>query len=125
MGKQWTTDLKPLNTNWEKPYLTTAPAIVLLFKQTFGNLPDGNKKVHYYNEISCSISAGKRALKKSLFFVCLIFYFIFRSFHCCSTSCWPCDPYLYPVELWSSLTKIVGQTFKRKASDAFTFRVSC
>lgn len=58
MGKQWTTDLKPLQTNWEKPYLTTAPALVLLFKQTFGNLPDGNKKVHYYNEISCSISAG-------------------------------------------------------------------
>ena len=33
MGKQWTADLKPLNTNWEKPYLTTAPALVLLFKQ--------------------------------------------------------------------------------------------
>ena len=33
MGKQWTTDLKPLNTNWEKPYLSRAPALVLLFKQ--------------------------------------------------------------------------------------------
>ena len=33
MGKQWTADLKPLNTNWEKPYLTRAPALVLLFKQ--------------------------------------------------------------------------------------------
>ena len=33
MGKQWTTDLKPLNTTWEKPYLSKAPAIVLLFKQ--------------------------------------------------------------------------------------------
>ena len=35
MGKQWTTDLKPLNTNWEKPYLTRAPALVLLFKQVY------------------------------------------------------------------------------------------
>lgn len=58
MGKQWTTDLKPLNTTWEKPYLTTAPALVLLFKQTYGILPEGKKKTHYYNEISCSISSG-------------------------------------------------------------------
>ena len=35
MGKQWTADLKPLNTNWEKPYLTRAPALVLLFKQVW------------------------------------------------------------------------------------------
>jgi iodotyrosine deiodinase len=39
MGKQWTTDLKPLNTNWEKPYLTKAPALVLLFKQVKWFLP--------------------------------------------------------------------------------------
>jgi len=58
MGKQWITDLKPLKTSWEKSYLTIAPALVLLFKQTFGILPKSGKKIHYYNEISCSISAG-------------------------------------------------------------------
>ena len=58
MGVQWTTDLKPLKTTWEKPYLTEAPALVLLFKQIHGLTSDGRKKTHYYNEISCSISAG-------------------------------------------------------------------
>merc|ERR1711874_26452 len=58
MGDKWTTDLRPLKTDWVKPYLTTAPYLVLLFKQTHGTLPTGGKKVHYYNEISCSISAG-------------------------------------------------------------------
>jgi len=58
MGDKWTTDLRPLKTDWVKPYLTTAPYLVLLFKQTHGVLPSGGKKVHYYNEISCSISAG-------------------------------------------------------------------
>lgn len=58
MGQQWTTDLKPLRTNWVKEYLTDAPYIILVFKQMFSQKPDGTKKIHYYNEISVSISAG-------------------------------------------------------------------
>merc|ERR1719362_2578693 len=58
MGDKWTTDLAPLRTNWEKPYLTTAPVLILLFKQVFGWTENGKRKNHYYNEISCSISAG-------------------------------------------------------------------
>jgi len=58
MGDQWTADLKGLKTDWNKPYLSEAPYLVLLFKQTHGYMPDQSKKVHYYNEISCSISAG-------------------------------------------------------------------
>jgi len=58
MGRKWTTDLKFVRTNWIKPYLTTAPYLILLFKQTHGYMANGAKKVHYYNEISCSISAG-------------------------------------------------------------------
>lgn len=58
MGKTWVADLKFVRTNWEKPYLTEAPLLVLLFKQVHGFTDDGRKKVNYYNEISCSISAG-------------------------------------------------------------------
>jgi iodotyrosine deiodinase len=58
MGQQWTTDLKPLRTNWVKEYLTDAPYIILVFKQMFSQKADGTKKIHYYNEISVSISAG-------------------------------------------------------------------
>lgn len=58
MGRKWTADLRPLKTDWIKPYLTTAPYIVLLFKQTYGLEKNGKKKVHYYHEISCAISGG-------------------------------------------------------------------
>ena len=60
MGKQWVADLGRLKTNWNKPYLTRAPYIVLLFKQSYTLSEDGQNKItHYYNEISTSISAGK------------------------------------------------------------------
>lgn len=58
MGRKWTADLKPLKTDWIKEYLTTAPYIVLLFKQTHGVEDSGEKKVHYYHEISTALSAG-------------------------------------------------------------------
>ena len=55
---QWTTDLKFVRTNWVKPYLSQAPYLILQFKQTYGLAAGGGRRVHYYNEISCSISAG-------------------------------------------------------------------
>ncbi|XP_076175985.1 iodotyrosine deiodinase isoform X2 [Ptiloglossa arizonensis] len=58
MGVKWTTDLLPLKTNWIKEYLTTAPYLLLVFKQTYGILPNKKRKVHYYNEISTSIACG-------------------------------------------------------------------
>lgn len=58
MSRQWTTDLKPLKTDFVKEYLTDAPYLVLLFKQTYSIRPDGAKQQHYYNEISTSIAAG-------------------------------------------------------------------
>lgn len=41
-----------------KEYLDVAPYLILVFKQTYGILPSGKKKTHYYNEISVSISCG-------------------------------------------------------------------
>ncbi|XP_047344237.1 iodotyrosine deiodinase 1 isoform X2 [Vespa velutina] len=58
MGKKWTSDLRPLRTNWIKEYLTTAPYLILVFKQVYGFLPNGKRKVHYYNEMSVSIACG-------------------------------------------------------------------
>lgn len=45
-------------TNWVKEYLDVAPYLILIFKQTYGILPNGKKKTHYYNEISVSLSCG-------------------------------------------------------------------
>ncbi|XP_070064692.1 iodotyrosine deiodinase [Drosophila virilis] len=58
MHAQWVTDLRPLHTNAVKPYLTDAPYLILIFKQTHGTTTDGRKKLHYYNEISTSMAAG-------------------------------------------------------------------
>ncbi|XP_042246701.1 iodotyrosine deiodinase 1 [Thunnus maccoyii] len=58
MGDKWVHDLAKLRTNWIKEYLDEAPYLILIFKQTYGILPNGKKKTHYYNEISVSISCG-------------------------------------------------------------------
>ncbi|XP_049915068.1 iodotyrosine deiodinase 1 [Epinephelus moara] len=58
MGDKWVHDLAKLKTNWIKEYLDVAPYLVLVFKQTYGILPNGKKRTHYYNEISVSISCG-------------------------------------------------------------------
>lgn len=58
MSRQWTTDLRPLKTNYIKEYLTDAPYLILVFKQIYGIRPDGKKQQHYYNEISVAISTG-------------------------------------------------------------------
>nr|XP_046229591.1 iodotyrosine deiodinase 1 [Scatophagus argus] len=58
MGDKWVSDLSKFRTNWIKEYLDVAPYLVFIFKQTYGILPNGKKKTHYYNEISVSISCG-------------------------------------------------------------------
>ncbi|XP_051165920.1 iodotyrosine deiodinase [Leptopilina boulardi] len=58
MGEKWVTDLKFLKTNWTKEYLTTAPCLILVFKQIYGILPNNAKRVHYYNELSVAIACG-------------------------------------------------------------------
>ncbi|XP_018785975.1 PREDICTED: iodotyrosine deiodinase 1 [Bactrocera latifrons] len=58
MHRQWTADLTPLRTNHIKPYLTDAPYLILVFKQIYGFLPNGERKQHYYNEISVAIATG-------------------------------------------------------------------
>ncbi|XP_056151029.1 iodotyrosine deiodinase 1 [Lampris incognitus] len=58
MGDKWVNDLARLKTNWVKEYLDVAPYLVLVFKQTYGILPNGKKRTHYYNEISVSICCG-------------------------------------------------------------------
>jgi iodotyrosine deiodinase len=58
MGKVWTTDLRPLRTNWVKEYLTEAPYLILVFKQMYSYKENSEKKLHYYNEQSVSLAVG-------------------------------------------------------------------
>jgi len=54
----WREDLAPLGTDWQKPFLETAPWIVVVFEQRFGTRPDGTKQHHYYVKESVGIACG-------------------------------------------------------------------
>jgi nitroreductase len=57
MPDSWKDDLKPLGTNWEKPFLEDAPYLIIVFKQTFG-MENGEKVKHYYVAESVGIACG-------------------------------------------------------------------
>lgn len=57
-GDAWVQDLRAIGTSWIKEYMTEAPYLILVFKQIHGYLPNGKRKIHYYNEISVSIATG-------------------------------------------------------------------
>ena len=54
----WLDALAPLGTDWEKPFLETAPWLVVLFAQRYGLTEAGERKKHYYVQESCGIAAG-------------------------------------------------------------------
>jgi iodotyrosine deiodinase len=56
--QKWVKDLEPLGTHAEKPFLETAPYLIVIFSQRYGLLPDGNKQKHYYVTESVGIATG-------------------------------------------------------------------
>ena len=58
MSDEWLEALAPLGTDWRKPFLETAPWLVVLFAQRWGRRADGSKRKHYYVQESCGIAAG-------------------------------------------------------------------
>ncbi|CAG0884536.1 unnamed protein product [Darwinula stevensoni] len=58
MGKEWVADLAKFRLSWEKPYLTIAPHLILVFKEIYGFKADGTRQTNYYNELGVAISAG-------------------------------------------------------------------
>jgi iodotyrosine deiodinase len=55
---EWLDALAPLGTDAQKPHLTDAPWVVVLFRQSHGLRPDGEKRTFYYTQESCGIAAG-------------------------------------------------------------------
>lgn len=47
-----------LGTDQRKPFLETAPYLIAIFAETFGQLPDGRKVKHYYVQESVGIATG-------------------------------------------------------------------
>ncbi len=54
MPEQWLKDLAPLGTDWQKPFLETAPWLIVVFAQSTG----AKKEKHYYVQESVGIACG-------------------------------------------------------------------
>src|ERR1700741_2852194 len=50
--QEWLDALAPLGTNEHKPFLETAPYLIVIFAEGYGVLPDGRKVKHYYAQES-------------------------------------------------------------------------
>jgi iodotyrosine deiodinase len=57
MTDEWLDALQPLGTDWEKPFLDTAPWIVVCFAESYG-IDDGEKIKNYYVQESVGIACG-------------------------------------------------------------------
>jgi nitroreductase len=57
-SEEWLGALRHLGTDWEKPFLETAPWLIAIFGQRYGTGPDGEKVKHYYVPESVGIASG-------------------------------------------------------------------
>lgn len=56
--EEWLKDLEPLGTDWQKPFLETAPWLIIVFKEIYGEDESGNRNKHYYVNESVGIASG-------------------------------------------------------------------
>ncbi|MFT4712724.1 MAG: nitroreductase [Candidatus Azotimanducaceae bacterium] len=56
--KEWLDALAPLGTDANKPFLETAPYLIAIFQQRFGETAEGEKVKHYYSTESVGIATG-------------------------------------------------------------------
>jgi nitroreductase len=58
MSDEWINDLRPLQTDWQKPFLEIAPYLIIVFKKAYDITPDGKKRNNYYVNESVGIACG-------------------------------------------------------------------
>ena len=57
-GKEWLDALSTLGTDYHKPFLETAPYLIVIFAQSYGLSPNGGKVKHYFVRESVGIATG-------------------------------------------------------------------
>lgn len=57
-GDEWLAALEPIGTGVEKPHLTDAPWLIVVFAQRYGVTEDGNRYKNYYVPESVGIATG-------------------------------------------------------------------
>jgi nitroreductase len=55
---EWLEALAPLGTDEHKPFLESAPYLIVIFAQSYGVRPDGSRVKHYYVTESVGIATG-------------------------------------------------------------------
>ena len=60
MPQSWLDDLKPMGTDWQKPYLESCPWLILVFAKAWDppESPGGERRKNYYVPESVGISVG-------------------------------------------------------------------
>lgn len=58
MSEEWLQDLLPLQTDWKKPFLETAPYLIVVFKKAYDLTKEGEKKTNYYVNESVGLACG-------------------------------------------------------------------
>ena len=58
MSERWKKDLAPLGTDMHKPFLETAPWLIIAFKKVYDLGEDGEKNNNYYVNESVGIACG-------------------------------------------------------------------
>jgi nitroreductase len=58
MPEEWLKDLRPLQTDWKKEFLETAPYLIIVFKKSYELNPDGSRGTVYYAAESCGLACG-------------------------------------------------------------------
>ncbi|EBA16553.1 nitroreductase family protein [Roseobacter sp. SK209-2-6] len=57
-GDEWIKALEPIGTNEDKPHLTIAPWLIVVFSQRWGEFSDGTRYKNYYVPESVNIATG-------------------------------------------------------------------
>lgn len=58
MSEEWLEDLMAIGTDWNKPFLEIAPALIIVFKRSFETMSDGKKRQNYYVAESVGLACG-------------------------------------------------------------------
>ncbi len=58
MTDEWLRDLQPIGTDWHKPFLETAPYLIVVFKRSYELENNNHKHQNYYVTESCGIACG-------------------------------------------------------------------
>ncbi|PIQ09763.1 MAG: nitroreductase family protein [Ignavibacteriales bacterium CG18_big_fil_WC_8_21_14_2_50_31_20] len=57
-SKEWLKDLEPFETDENKPFLETAPYLIVVFEEKYKIAPNGEKAKNYYTKESVGLACG-------------------------------------------------------------------